>query len=452
VAVRTARLRASLPPGPRGYPLLGVFPLARRDPLGFFLESARRYGDVVSMPFGIRRVYLLSHPDDVRYVLHDAQRVYCKGPPATRVRPLFGDSLTTVDGEHWRRQRRLMRPAFQSKPLLRFVPVITEATAEMLDRWQRVAKRGEAMDVLSEMGDLTRAIILRVVLGDVDPAQALAVGRALEFAVGYADRHLWSALGWLRLPTRGDRRFRDALRTVDAFISDVIGRARRNGSPPGALLSVLMGAHDVATGERMDDAELHDELKALLVAGHTTTASALAWVWYVLSQNPGARQRLQREVGKVLDHRLPGPDALPALQYTRLLIDEVLRLYPPTWVTARMPLHDDAVRGYGISAGSIVLLSPYVTHRHPGFWEDANRFDPERFTPERSAGRPHFAYFPFGGGPRSCIGSWLALVEMQLVVAMVAQRYRLIPVSGAPVDVQPGLTLRPSPAVSMIPQ
>jgi cytochrome P450 len=436
--------------GPRGYPLVGVFPLARKDPLGFFLDCARRYGDVASMRFGVRRVYLLSHPDDVRHVLQDSQRAYCKGPPATRVRPLFGDSLTTVDGEHWRRQRRLMRPVFQAEPLLRFVPIITETTAEMLDRWQHIAERGEAIEVLSEMRGVTRAIILRVLFGDVGPAQARAVGQALEFALGYADRRLWSPLGWLDLPTPGHRRFRHALLTVDAFVSDMAARARRDVPPPGTLLSMLLSAHDVASGERMRDAELRDELKALLVAGHTTTASALAWAWYVLSQNPGVRQRLQRELGTVLDERLPGPNDLPALQYTRMLIDEVLRLYPPTWVTARMPLNDGAVRGHRIAAGSIVLLSPFVTHRHPSFWEDPDRFEPERFTPERSAGRPHFAYFPFGGGPRSCIGSRLALVEMQLVVAMVARRHELALVPGSRVDVHPGLTLRPNPGLPMI--
>jgi cytochrome P450 len=188
----------------------------------------------------------------------------------------------------------------------------------MLDRWQPIARRGEAMDVLSEMTGLTRAITLRVVFGHVDPADALAVGQALEFALGYADRQLWSALGWLHLPTSGDRRFRDALRTIDAFISGVIARARRGGPPPEAVLSVLMGAHD-GTGERMRDAELHDEVKALLVAGHTTTASALAWVWYVLFQHPGVQTRLQRELRAVLD---------------------------------------DVVHGYRVSAGSIVLLSP----------------------------------------------------------------------------------------------
>ncbi len=441
---------ANVPPGPRGFPLVGVFPAARKDPLRFFLESARRYGDIVSMRFGVRRVYLLSHPDHVKHVLQDKDHAYYKSPPAARVRPLFGDSLTTIDGDRWRRQRQLMRPVFQAKRLVPIVPVVTEATAAMLDRWQRMAGPSEPLDLLREMTDLTRAIILRVLFGEVASAGARAVGQALDLVLEHAHRRLWSPLGWLDVPTPSHRRSRSALRAVDAFVSGMIGEARRRGPCPGTLLSMLLEARDVESGERMADAELHDELKALLVAGHTTTASALAWVWYVLSENPEVERRLRRELGAVLDGRPPSAEDLHALQYTRMVIEEVLRLYPPTWVTARMPLDDDEIGGHRIAANAIVLLSPFVTHRHPGFWEDPDEFDPERFAPERSVGRPSFAYFPFGGGPRVCIGSGLALLEMQLVVAIVAQRYRLALVPGCRVELDAGLTLRPRPGVPML--
>ena len=439
---------AKAPPGPRGYPVVGVFPAARRDPLGFFLESARRYGDVVSMQFGLRRVYLLSHPDDVRHVLQDSQRVYGKSPTAARVRPLFGDSLTTVDGEHWRRQRRLIRPAFRPNSLLHCLSVVTATTAQMLDRWQCIAERGETVDMLSEMTDLTRTIIVKLVFGDVGHAEARALDQALQHALRHADRRLWSPLGGLDIPTPGHRRFQAALRTIDAFVSTMVARAREDVPPAGTLLSALLDSHDDERGERMRDADLCQELKAILVAGHTTTASALAWALYALSTNSGARESLRAELREVLDGRLPGAGDLSALAYTRMLIDEVLRLYPPTWVTARTPLHDDLVRGYRIAAGSIVLVSPFVTHRHPAFWPEPERFNPERFLPERC--RSHFAYFPFGGGPRSCVGSWLASVEMQLVLGMVAQRYEFGLVPGSRVGVDPGLTLRPNPGVPVI--
>lgn len=443
------RRPSTVPPGPSGFPLVGVFPMARKDPLRFFLESARRYGDIVAMRLGVRRVYLLSHPDHVRHVLQDNHRAYCKSPPAARVRPLFGDSLTTIDGDRWHRQRQRMQPAFQPKRLMPFVPIVIEATAAMLDRWQHMARRSEPLDLLSEMTALTRAIILRVLFGDVAAAEALAVGEALDRALEHTNRRLWSPLGWLEAPTPGNRRFRSAVRAVDAFVSSMIDQARRRGPCPGTLLAVLREARAAESGE-MSDAELHDELKALLVAGHTTTASALAWVWYVLSENPSVERQLQRELRSVLDGRPPGAEDLPALGYTRMVIEEVLRLYPPTWLTARMPLEDDEIGGYRIAANAIVLLSPFVTHRHAGFWEDPERFDPERFTPERSAGRPRFAYFPFGGGPRSCIGSGFASTVMELVVATVAQRYRLTLVPGCRVTLDPGLTLRPRPGVPMM--
>jgi cytochrome P450 len=425
-----------------------VFPTARRDPLGFFLESARRFGDVVSMQFGRRRAYLLTHPDDVRRVLEDTQRIYRKSPTAARVRPLFGDSLTTVDGGHWHRQRRLIGPAFRPKSLLHSLSIVTETTAEMLDRWREIAERGEPVDMLREMTDLTQTIIVKLVFGDVSAAEIRAVGEGLQQALRHANSRLWGPLGSLDIPTPDHRRSQTALRTIDAFVSTMVARAREDGPPAGTLLSALLDAHDAEGGVRMRDADLCHELRAILVAGHTTTASALAWALYALSTNSTARESLRAELRDVLDGRPPGVEDLSALVYTRMVIDEVLRLYPPTWVTARTPLHDDHVRGYRIAAGSIVLLSPFVTHRHPAFWPEPNRFNPERFRLERS--RSHFAYFPFGGGPRSCIGSWLASVEMQLVVAMVAQRYEFDLVPGSRVGVEPGLTLRPNPGVPMI--
>ena len=434
------------PPGPRGYPLLGVFPQARRDPLAFFLDSRRRHGDVVSMRFGTRRVYLLSHPDDIKRVLQDHAHAYGKSAPAARIRPLFGDSLTTIDGERWRRRRRLIRPALQPRDLGFWIPVITEAAAEMLERWERLAARGERVDALSEMRGLTRAIVLRGLFGEIDPARARAVGEALDLALEHADRRLWSALGGLAAPTPAQRRFRHAIATVDRFVRDMAGSA---GAASPTLLSVLRDARDIETGERMREHELHDELKALLVAGHTTTTSALGWTWSVLSEQPEAGRRLRDELRAVLGGRPPGADDLPALAYTRRLIEEVLRLYPPTWLTARTPLEDDRIRGYRIARGSIVVLSPFVTHRHPGFWEEPDRFDPERFTPARAAGRPRFAYFPFGGGPRSCAGSGLATLVLQLVVATVAQRFEPTLVPGARVAMRPGLVLSPAPGLPM---
>jgi cytochrome P450 len=403
------------------------------------------------MRLGFHRAYLLSHPDHIKYVLQDNYGAYHKSSPAVRIRPLFGESLTTIDGDRWRRQRRLMRPVFQPQRLESFVPVVLETTAGMLDRWQALAEHGQPIDLLSEMTHLTRAIIFRVLFGDVAADEAQGVGDALDIVFEHTNQRLWSALGWPgRLPMLRPRRVQQALQRLDGFVIGRIDQVPRRASARGTLLSMLLESQAQGTEEGMSRAQLRDEVKALFVAGHTTTASGLAWVWYLLAENPAVESELQREIRTILNAGLPTAAHLPALSYTGMLIEEALRLYPPTWVTARAPLHDDEIGGYRIPAKCIVLLSPFVTHRHPVFWDDPERFDPGRFTPERSAARPRFAYFPFGGGPRACIGSTLDLMEMQLVVAMVARRFRLTLAPGFRVELDPGITLRPRHGIPML--
>jgi len=432
-------------PGPTGYPLIGVFPRMRRDPLGFLMECTRRHGDVISMRLGRHQVYLLTHPDHVKHVLQDDARAYAKGPPAARVRGLFGDSLTVVDGDRWRQRRRQVQPAFQAGQHAQFASVVSRATAEMLERWRPLAARNEPVDAVTEMRRLTQTIIIRACFGDLPTAEIEALGRALDVAVGHVDRRLWSAFGWLEIPTPAAARYQRALGAIDAFVSRMVSEAHRSAPPPRSLLAALLASS--ATGDPLSDAELRDELKAVLVAGHTTTASALAWTWLLLAERQDARERLEEECRVLLGGGAPGVETLPRLGYTRQVIEEVFRLYPPTWLTARMPVEDDTLVGYTISTDAIVLLSPYITHRHPAVWDAPEVFDPDRFAPGRGTARPSFAYFPFGGGSRHCIGSAFATTEMHLIVASVAQRYRLTLVGGARVIPVVGLTLRPGPAM-----
>jgi cytochrome P450 len=430
------------PPGPAGYPIVGVFPMARRDPLGFFTDCVRRHGDLVAMRLGPHHVYLLRHPDHVKHVLQDNARAYAKAPTASRVRSLFGESLTMVDGDRWRERRRHVQPAFQPGLHARFASVVARAVAELLERWRPLAERGEPTELTGEMRRLTQTIIIRACFGEVSAGELQTLCQALDAAVTRVDRRLWSPLGWLDVPSPASARYRRALGEVDAFISRLTAEARRSGPPPGTMLAALLDATEPLTTP-----ELHDELKAFLFAGHTTTASALAWVWHVLSEHPEARELIEEECLAVLGGRNPGMEDLPSLRDTRRVIEEVLRLYPPTWLTARSPVEDDSLGGYVIPAGALVLLSPYLTHRHPAIWDDPERFDPDRFILARAAMRPAFAYFPFGGGPRRCIGSAFATTEMQMIVATVAQRYRLSLLPGAPVFPTAGLTLRPGSAL-----
>jgi cytochrome P450 len=426
------------PPGPAGFPLVGVFPMARRDPLGFFTECVRRHGDLVAMRLGPHRVYLLRHPDHVKHVLQDNARAYAKGPTVSRVRPLFGESLTMVDGDRWRGRRRQVQPAFHPGLLARFASVVSRAVAELLERWRPLAEHGEPAELAGEMRRLTQTIIIRACFGEVSAGELENLGQALDAAVAHVDGRLWSPLGWLDVPSPASGRHRRGLGKVEAFISRVTAEARRTEPPPGTMLAALLEATDSLAAP-----EVHDELKAFLFAGHTTTASALAWVWHVLSEHPEARERIEEECLAALGGREPHLEDLPSLGETRRVIEEVLRLYPPTWLTARSPVEDDSLGGYVIPAGALVLLSPYLTHRHPAVWDDPERFDPDRFIPARTAMLPAFAYFPFGGGPRRCIGSAFATTEMQMIVATVAQRYRLALLPGARGLPAAGLTLRP---------
>jgi cytochrome P450 len=435
-------------PGPRGYPLLGAFPQARRDPLGFFLAAQRTYGDVVALPLGVRRFYLLCHPDHIKDVLQDHESVFHKSVAAERIKPLFGESLTTVDGEDWHRRRRLMRPAFTPPRTAAFVPLIARATEAMLERWREPAERGRPFDVFVEMTELTRAIILRTLFGDVPAGEGRAVGQAIALVAQRVNQSLWSPFGWLRRFAPPHREYDHALHVLDAFIARRIdeGRRRRSG---GDLLWVLLAARDAETGVGYDDTKLRDELKALFVAGHATTASGLAWIWYLLAQNGDVRGRLQQELRRVLEMRIPTAADLPDLEYTRMVIDETLRLYPPTWVTARTTTDAVDVGGYHLPARATVLLSPFVTHRHPAFWGDPERFEPARFSSGHTT-RPRYAYFPFGGGPRACIGSVFALMEMQVIVAMVSQRYELSLAPGRLVQPDPRSVLAPRHGVEVV--
>jgi cytochrome P450 len=272
----------------------------------------------------------------------------------------------------------------------------------------------------------------------------------LTTALGFINDRVWDVVALpLCLPTSRHRQFHQALRRLDSCVYRLIDERYRTGQRTEDLLSVLVGARDEVTGEPMSRTQLRDEVITLFIAGHMTATAALAWVWCLLALHPEVERQLQAELNAVLGGRTPTAQDLPLLPYTRMVIEEGMRLYPPTWATARTPLVDDEIGGYRIPARSIVLLSPYVLHRHPAFWEHPERFDPERFSQARSDARPRFAYFPFGGGRRLCIGQSLAMMELRLILAMVAQIYRLRLVPGTPVEPQPLVSLQPPDGLRM---
>jgi len=389
-------------------------------------------------------VYLVSHPDLIKHILQDNNRNYHKSVGYEKTRPMLGYGLLTSEDDFWRRQRRLAQPAFHRKHISAFATTMTDATSQMLQRWQHHAESGAPFNAAAEMMRLTLTIVGRTLFNTDLSDEADKVGQALTIALEHTNRRMQSLfdLGE-KLPTPENRRFNEAIKTLDEVVYGMIEERRRTNIDNGDLLSLLLHAQDEETGERMSDKQLRDEAMTIFLAGHETTANALAWTWYLLSKHPDVARRLRNELAAVLGGRTPTLDDLPNLVYTKMVLDEALRLYPPAWAIGRNSLAADKLGDYHLPANSIVVLSPYVTHRLPEFWPNPEGFDPERFRPEQAENRPRFAYFPFAGGPRLCIGNNFALMEMQLILAMIAQRYHLDLVPGHPIELEPMVTLRP---------
>ncbi len=436
-------------PGPRGYPFVGILLQMRRDPLGFLSEAARRYGDVVSLKMGPMQAYLLSHPDHIQHVLQDHHRNYRKSRFVERVKPFLGEGLATSEGETWKRQRRLAQPAFHRQQIAALARVVTQTVEESLEQWRM--STAAPIDMLRRMMMLTGDIILRTMFG----ASGRDLGRSLlddfDTVTHYCMDRMLATVDWNAVfPTPGRRRFRAAMGRLDQAVHEIITSRRRRDEERGDLLSMLLLARDGESGEQMTDRQLRDEVMTMFFAGHETTGLALTWSWYLLSQHPEAERRLHQELAEVLQGRPPTFDDLPRLTYTRMVIEESMRLYPPSWIISRAPICDDVIGGVRIPSGTTVFLSQYVTHRHPKLWDDPERFDPERFASDRVPDRPRFAYFPFSGGPRQCLGEQFAMMEAQLVLAGIAQACRLRLVPGHPIEAQPLLTLRPRGGLPMI--
>ena len=454
MATQTNAVTPRTPPGPRDFLGLRTLRDIKRDPLGTLQDLHRAYGDVLYSPLVNAPTYLLAHPDHVGYVLQTNHRNYRRSRNSDKLRRALGNGLLTNDGASWLQQRRLMQPAFHRKRIARFGETMTNETQKLLAQWQAKAPHEKPLDISSEMMRLTLDIVSRTMFGARVVQDAEHLGPAFTELQEETRRRQYVLVDlpeWVPLPKL--RRAREARKTIEQVVTRIIDARRRSGvSEHDDLLSMLMNAKDADTGEPMDDAQLRDEVRTIFFAGHETTSNALTWTWHLLARNPAAAAKLREELDHVLGGRLPTVDDLPQLAYTKMVVEESMRLLPPVWALAREAIADDEVDGYRIPSGSTVVVSQFITHRHPDFWEDSEAFDPERFTPDRAKRRHRFAYFPFGGGPRICIGSNFAMLEAQLIVATIAQRYELDAVSGHPVELEPLVTLRPKYGIMMTPR
>lgn len=431
------------PPGPKPKFLIGNMPLASPDPLSIFTQWAREFGDIFYYRAAWLHIYFLNHPDLIEEVLVRNPRNFLKDRVVRKSRWFFGDGLLTSEGDFWLRQRRLSAPAFHRERVHSYARIMTEYAEQTLSTWQH----GETRDIHQEMMRLTLQIVVRA-LFNVEAEQTDEISLALNYVMRNATgiRLLVPPMARF-LPTPQMIGFRRAVKHLDDTVYRIIARHREQ-EDSGDLLSMLVQARD-EDGSRMSDKQLHDEVLTFLLAGHETTAIALTWTWYLLSQHQEVEAKLHQELDRILVGRAPEFSDLQRLPYTERVIKESMRLYPPAWSLARTVVSDFELRGYRIPAGANVVMSQWIMHRHPAYFPEPEKFDPDRWLGERAQKLPRFAYFPFGGGPRQCIGASFAMMEATLLLATIAQQFRMRTVAGHPVMPVPSFTLRPKHGMPM---
>lgn len=451
---------AMLPPGPAGHPLLGSALDFRRDPMGTFRRAKQEYGELVRFR-GPVPVYLVTGPDHFQRILVDNFANYPHPADFERkVGAAVGRGLVTTSGPEWTHQRSLVEPVFRKDHLSGFAGIMAERAALLAREWERRAAQGLPFDVRPDMRRLTLDVLARCLFTADWVGAAAELASAVRVEMEHLNHKLIAVLDlpeWV--PTPRNRRFTRARRTMDRIVFELIGARRAGGagtgeevpSGRGDLLAMLMAARDPDTGGAMSDQQLRDHVTTLFIAGHETAAAALSWLCHCLATYPEVAEQAAEEVEQVLGGRPPAIGDLPRLRYLRMVIQEVLRLYPPLWQVARTPVEDDELGGHHVPAGSFLLLNTFLLHRDPVYWPEPERFDPERFGRAAVADRLRFSYLPYLAGPRHCVGMAFATMELTIVAACLLQRVRLTSAQGGrPVEARPDMTLNARDALSVI--
>jgi len=431
--------------GPRGLPLVGVAPRIKRDPLAFAVRMVRDHGDIVPLNVAGQRVVMVSDPTLLAHVMQRNAANYRKSRFYEGVIPVLGEGFLTSEGDTWLRQRRASAPAFKGAALAAMCADMGAAVDATLERWQTPAETGAAIDIAPEMMRQTLQIAVRTLFGStLDDDTAQAVSDALAVVLRTAERRVWAVASLpLWVPTAQHRAFAEAVRVMDRVFVDLIEARRSSGARPGDLLDLLCDAY--AREPRM----LRDLVISILLAAHETTASGLAWTFYLLSRHPEWAARVREEAGTVLGDAPPDIKALHQMPMTRAVFEEALRLYPPLWTYSREAVGRDSLGEVPLRKGDTVMICPYAIHRNPRVWPDPDSFAPERFIGEATRRRHAYSYLPFAAGPRSCLGDRFAMTEAMIVLAKTLQRYSLDLVPGHPVVPEPMITLRPRHGVRM---
>lgn len=421
--------------GPKGYPLLGVLPHLRRNPFGFLTAIVAQYGDVVRMKLGLKNCFVLNHPEHVQHVLVRNHENYVKSHLINKLKPVLGNGLLTSDGELWKRQRHLIQPKFTATSIQSLAHLIRSTTvAKLEDVKTQLQRSRESIDVALLMSELTLDLVVKTMFSTDISANILPISQAITVLQKDISERMWAMTDLAQwIPSKKRKQAREALSCIDDVVGKLIAARCQNRADNGTrnndLLDLMLDAME--QHGQVDEQQLRDEVVTMFAAGNETTSNALAWTLSALGEHPWAAERCRQDIKS-------GSDA-----YTRLVIQEALRLRPPVWWFAREAVHNDDIMGLKIPAGSVVIISQHLMHRHPDFWDQPDRFYPERFLPECSQGRHKFAYFPFGAGPRTCIGSHMAMTEMGIVLEEILSRFVLELTDGKPPEPEAFVTLRP---------
>lgn len=430
------------PPGPYGHPITGNLKDLKSRVLDFFCSLQPSYGDISTIRFSVRKVIYLQHPDLIQYVLQENNRNFTKSLRYEQLKYLLGNGLLTSEGDEWLKQRRLIQPAFHKNQLALLADEMITCTHQMLEKW----KPG-IINVSAEMTALTLDIVSRTLLNADVKSDAKNVGDALSYllrSVNIRTRTPVLLPLWIPLPSH--LKIKSAIRTINATLDKVFEQRRNHPTSRHDLLSMLMETRYEDTGKGMSDKQLRDEVMTLFVAGHETTANALSWTLHLLASHPQIIEKCRKEIQEIIGHEKINFKHLSHLKYLNLVIEESMRLYPPAWIIGRKTKTADTIGGYAIPAGTNILISPYAMHRDKRFWVNPEQFKPERFMDEQPI---KFTYLPFGAGPRMCIGNNFAIMEMQIVLAAILQRWSPGLLKEQNVVPEPLITLRPKGGLIM---
>lgn len=439
-----SRSPRALPPEVSGLPLVGALPGLLKDRLEFLEAARQRQGDIYTLELGFTRSIILCHPRHTQHVLVDNMRNYTKGGPIWEsMRTFLGNGLPVSEGEFWKRQRRMVQPAFHHQRLVSLAGKMVDAIDECLPDWERAARTEEPFNIASALSRITMNVLVRTMFGTgLEAGEADRAARSFTYVMDYlmVGMMTHSLPEWVPVPGRA--RYRQEIQSIDEVVQKVIERGRKGTGEQDNILSLMLNTVDAESGERMTDGQLRDEAVSIFVAGYETTAAGLSWAFHLLNQNPGCAQRMRAEVEQVLGQRAPGFMDLQSLGYTRAVFQEALRLYSPSYWVPRTAVEDDEIDGYRIPPGMPVVVMTQLVHHHPEVWPEPLRFEPERFLPANSEGRHRQAWMPFGAGQRQCIGKEFSLMEAQLILARIAQRYRMSPVPGREARLHVGSSIR----------